>query len=97
VTNGAAKLWETRDLGSAAYALREGLKIHVVDRDRRGILYVFDDPDGRGEKLKYAFSNSPERRFDDCVKELKRLGVPPRAEPDDRDAALDGDRSRRRL
>jgi hypothetical protein len=73
-----ARRWETRDLGSAAYALREGLKIHKVERDVRGILYVFEDPDGRGDKLKYAFSNSPERRFDDCVKELKRLGASPR-------------------
>lgn len=69
------RLWQTRDLGSAAYALREGLAVHVVERDARGILYVFRDPEDRGEKLKYAFVNSPERRFDDCVKELKRLGA----------------------
>lgn len=66
-------VWSTTDLGSAAYAHSRNLPIRQVRRTPQGVVFTFDDPKGLGPRLKIEFANSPERRYDESVRTLKKL------------------------
>lgn len=68
----------TRDLGLAAYMHAHGLVIDEVygRQSRRGVWdyrFTFLDPAGRWGRLTLNYANSPESRFNDAQRTLKRL------------------------
>ena len=71
--NGAP--WETSDLGTAAYLHGVGgLEILGVRRGPRGrFMFLFVDPEHRGEQLQVDYMNSTCRKFDSAVRSLKKL------------------------
>ncbi len=68
--------FETSDLAIAAYLSVNGLKLVEAGfrNGRKGShFYRFDDPENRAPGLVVAFANSPESKFDACVRSLKKL------------------------
>lgn len=67
--------WETSDLGTAAFVHMSGLEILGVRRSQgKGrFIFVFSDPDDRGQELTVNYLNSESRRFDAAVRSLKKL------------------------
>lgn len=72
--NGAS--WETSDLGTAAFVHMKGLAIRGARRAHdhsRRFIFVFGDPDSRGEELQIEYMNSECRAYDAAVRSLKKL------------------------
>ncbi len=68
------KTFQTSDIGVAAYIMMRGLKLKSATRDNRGrFLFVFEDPDDKGQKLSVDFVNSEAALFDAHIKNLKNI------------------------
>lgn len=75
-TNGTVKTWQTTDLGSAAYVFMRGLRLLGSRRAARGngqFVFMFADPENRGEQFSIDFLNSECREYDAAVRSLKKL------------------------
>lgn len=66
------RLWKTTDLGTAAY-VHMHLNVHGVTQDGGRFTFVFEDPEGRGQKLQVEYMNSECRKYDSAVRSLKKL------------------------
>jgi hypothetical protein len=70
----SAGVWQTTDLGSAAYAHSQGLVIRAVDRNGGEVVFSFDDPKGVGPRLALDYTNSTVlQRYDNSMRALKKL------------------------
>ena len=68
------KTFQTSDIGVAAYIMMRGLKLKSATRDNRGrFLFVFEDPDDKGQSLSVDFVNSEAALFDAHIKNLKNI------------------------
>lgn len=65
--------FSTTSLGVAAYVKTRGLPILDLSRSGGGPTWIFSDPEGRGTKLSIEFENSPEHKYDEAVRSMKRL------------------------
>lgn len=67
----------TKDLALAAYVHMLGLKIVKAEECRRGstneYMFTFEDPDGEWEGYHISYANSEASRFDNSVRNLKKL------------------------
>jgi len=64
----------TGDLGFAAYLMVKGMKMTTVRRVARNkFQYFFADPDGKYDALNLEYANSPEKKFDDEVRGIKKM------------------------
>lgn len=67
-------VWETSDLGTAAFAHMLGLKLLGSTRSPSGrFMFRFTDPEGRGPDYAVDYLNSECRQFDAAVRSLKKL------------------------
>lgn len=72
----SGRVWETGDLGTAAYAHMRGLPILGVRRGQGGgsrFMFMFEDPEEQGAEFQVDYLNSESRRFDAAVRSLKKL------------------------
>ena len=72
-----SRIYETSDLGTAAFVSMSGLEILGATRGgpREGgrFIFRFADPEGRGANYQVEYVNSDCRHFDDAVRSLKKL------------------------
>lgn len=66
-------LFRTKDLALATYVKMHGLTVTKASRQGRDYEFLFADPDGKAEKLRYAFANSECQKFDYEMRTLKIL------------------------
>lgn len=68
------KVWETTDLGTAAFVHMLGLNLLGASKAPGGrFMFRFEDPEGRGDNYAVDYLNSECRRFDSSVRSLKKL------------------------
>jgi hypothetical protein len=68
------KTFETSDIGIAAYVMMRGLKVVNASRGHGGRFnFIFEDPDGLGQKYSVDYVNSESARFDANMKNLKNI------------------------
>lgn len=69
-------IWETTDLGTAAYIKSRGVSIHGVRKvSSKGgqFVFMFRDDDCVCRRYQIEFMNSDCRKFDAAVRSLKKL------------------------
>ncbi len=66
-------LFRTKDLALATFVKMHGLKVTKATRQGRDYEFLFADPDGTAEKLRYLFANSDCQKFDYEMRTLKIL------------------------
>lgn len=67
-------VWETSDLGTAAFAHMLGLQLLGSARNQGGrFVFRFHDPEERGPNYQVDYLNSECRKFDAAVRSLKKL------------------------
>ena len=68
------KIFQTSDIGVAAYVMMRGLKLKSATKDHRGrFLFIFEDQNDEGQKLSVDFVNSEAALFDAHIKNLKNI------------------------
>ena len=68
------KLYETSDIGIAAYVMMRGLKLKDASRGVKGrFSFVFEDPKNLGRIYEVDYVNSESARFDANMKNLKNI------------------------
>ena len=68
------KLYETSDIGIAAYVMMRGLKLRTASRGIKGrFSFVFEDPNNLGRIYEVDYVNSESARFDANMKNLKNI------------------------
>jgi len=68
------KVFETSDIGVAAYIMMKGLRLRSATREKNGrFKFVFDDPSSIGQSLAVDFVNSESAKFDAHIKNLKNI------------------------
>jgi hypothetical protein len=68
------KTFETSDIGIAAYVMMRGLRVINAARGPGGRFnFVFEDPNGLGNKYAVDYINSESARFDAHMKNLKNI------------------------
>jgi len=75
VAGNGQDVFESSDLGTAAYVHMRGLEILGVRQgSHRGqFVFMFQDPEGQGKQLQVDYLNSESRKFDGAVRSLKKL------------------------
>jgi len=68
----------TTDIGLAAYYMVSGLELVGIERDpdvrnTLDCVFCFRDVDGRADDLLIRWTNSPEQRFDNQMRALRKL------------------------
>jgi len=68
------KLYDTSDLALAAFLLMQGMNLLSAKRDSSGkFKFTFDDSDVRAQDLAVQFVNSDFSKFDNHVRNLRKL------------------------
>ena len=66
-------MFETSDLGIAAYLIMKGIKLLSASKGRGRYEFVFEDPDGVCRVYAIEFINSDCSKFDSHLKNLKNI------------------------
>jgi hypothetical protein len=72
-------LKSTSDLALMAFYLYHNIELVKVERKggrvsgSNGYAFVFRDPDGRAEELRIQWANSEMRRYDGCIRTLRKV------------------------
>lgn len=73
-TEATQKTYSTRDIGLAGFLQMRGLKIIKATKSESSkFVFVFLDPEGRGDDLELEFVNSDFQKYDSSVRGLKKL------------------------
>jgi 5S rRNA maturation endonuclease (ribonuclease M5) len=68
------KEYQTSDLSLGAYLLMKGLKLKKAEKIQSGkFIFLFSDPDDRGNVLAIEFLNSELCEYDNHVRNLKKI------------------------
>ena len=68
------KIFQTSDIGIAAYVMMQGLKLQQASRGHNGRFnFVFLDPNNKGKNLAVDYVNSESAKFDANMKNLKNI------------------------
>ncbi len=68
------KEYSTSDLSLAAFLLMRGLQLKSAEKTSSGRFnFVFSDPDGKGKLLSLEFLNSDFSKYDNHVRNLKKV------------------------
>lgn len=67
-------IFQTSDIGIAAYVMMKGLKLKTASRGNNGrFSFIFDDPHDLGKNYAVDYVNSESAKFDANMKNLKNI------------------------
>lgn len=67
------KEYVTNDMSFAAYLMMRGFRVLAAQRLGKSYKFIMDVQDNNGERLMLDFVNSESNRFDQAVRDLKRI------------------------